>query len=75
MTFVVDTHPPLIYVLISYVKEIRFLKPVPTHLLCHVLKICSFFLTASLTQIEIVLQGLKRELIIEQKYQTSEYLN
>ena len=25
MTFVVDTHPPWIYVLISYVKEIFFL--------------------------------------------------
>ena len=43
MTYVFDTHPPLIHVLISYVKEI-VLKQVPTHLLDQCLKIHSFFL-------------------------------
>ena len=48
MTSVLDTHPPLIYVLISYVKEIGFWNQYLPTFYDNVLKIYSFFFRASL---------------------------
>ena len=48
MTSMFDTHPPSIYVIISYVKEIRFWNLYPPTFYDNVIKIYSCFLRASL---------------------------
>ena len=50
MTSVFDTHPPLIYVTISTVKEIRFCNRYPPTFYVDVTKYAVFFLMASLIQ-------------------------
>ena len=49
MTSVFDTHPPMINVIISYVKEIRFWNQYPPTFYANVLKIYRFFVRASLS--------------------------
>ena len=51
MTSVFDTHPPLIYVTISSVKEIRFWNRYPPTFYVDVTKYAVFFLMASLSSL------------------------
>ena len=50
MTSLFDTHPPLIHVLISYVKEIMFWNRDPPTFWSNVIKYAVFFLKASLRE-------------------------
>ena len=64
MTSVFDTHPPLIYVTISSVKEIRFCNRYPPTFYVDVTKYTVFFLMASLRVLQERKSVNKKKIVI-----------